>query len=193
MTEPNILSTLAAQADTVIGTYVGAGVSPFTAAHRELFQVIKGLSGLKIGAAKLHSTIIFSRGAVVEAELIQPILDTYKLPLKARISGAAAFDALPGTNLERDAEVATLVIKLDSPELMQLHAACRDLGCTHTFPELSPHVSLFYGVPKQECHEAADRLTAYIEKLPEPLYVELYKLYTEPLKQNWAADNTSKR
>lgn len=189
----DIFQTLAAQADAPAGTYVGATVKPFSEEHRALFQVIKGLSGSKVGEDKLHTTVIFSSGAVVAPELIQPMLDSYKPPLKARISGAAAFDALPGPNMERDGEVATLVIKLDSPELLQLHAACKALGCTHTYPELSPHVSLFYGVPKADCHEAAEKLTACIEVLAEPLYVELAKLYTEPIKQDWAVKNTSKR
>lgn len=189
----DILQTLATQADSPGGTYVGAKVEPFNDEHRALLQVIKGLSGSKVGEDKLHLTIIFSKGAVVAPELIQPMLDSYKLPLKARIIGAAAFDALPGPSMERDGEVATLVIKLDSPELLLLHAACKALGCTHTYPELSPHVSLFYGVPKAACHEAVEKLTACINQLQQPLYVKLSKLYTEPIKQDWAVNNTSKR
>lgn len=189
----DILNTLAAQADSPAGTYVGANVSPFTAKHRELFSVIKGLTGSKIGADKLHITIIFSKGTVVEPKLIEPMLAVYKLPLKARIIGAAAFDALPSADGSRSDEVSTLVIKLDSPELMELHAACKSLGCTHTYPELSPHVSLFYGVPKADCHAAVEALNAQIATLIEPEYVELNKLYTEPIKQDWAVKNTSKR
>lgn len=189
----DFFQTLALQADTPAGTYVGANVKPFTTEHRDLFSVIRGLSGSKVGEQKLHTTVIFSKGAVVEPELIQPVLDMYKLPIKARISGAAAFDALPQADGSRADDVATLVIKLDSPELMQLHAACKSLGCTHTYPELSPHVSLFYGVPKAECHAAAEALAAKIASLEEPLFVELDKLYTEPIKQDWAVKNTSKR
>ena len=189
----DILQTLALQADAPAGTYVGADVNPFTAKHRELFKVIKGLTGSKVGENKLHITIIFSKGVVVEASLIQPMLDVYKLPLKARIIGAAAFDALPSADGSRDVEVSTLVIKLESPELMQLHAACKDLGCTHTYPQLSPHVSLFYAVPKADCHAAVAALSEQIAALTEPQYVELSKLYTEPIKQDWAVKNTSKR
>ena len=180
----DIFQTLALQADTPAGTYVGANINPFTAEHRELFSVIKGLTGSKIGKDKLHMTVIFSKDAVVDALLIRPMLEMYKLPLKARIIGAGAFDALPSADGTRDTEVSTLVIKLESPEMMQLHAACKALGCTHTFPELSPHVSLFYGVPKADCHAAVEALNTKIATLTEPLYVELNKLYTEPIKQD---------
>lgn len=189
----DILQSLATQADTPAGTYVGAKVSPFTAEHRDLFKVIRGLTGSKVGEDKLHITVIFSKGAVVDAALLQPALDMYKLPLKAQLVGAAAFDALPAADGSRADDVATLVVKLASPELMELHAACKSLGCTHTYPELSPHVSLFYGVPKAECHAAVEALNREIAALPEPAFVELNKLYTEPIKQDWAVKNTSKR
>lgn len=193
MTENNILSTLATNADLPAGTYVGANISPFTAEHRELFSVIKGLTGSKVGADKLHITVIFSKSAVVNPELIEPLLAMYKLPFKARIIGAAAFDAMPAADGSRANDVATLVIKLESPELMELHATCKWLGCTHTYPELSPHVSLFYGVPKADCHAAVEALNAQVAALTEPVYVEINKLYTEPIKQDWAVKNTSKR
>lgn len=189
----NILNDLITQADAPGGTYVGANISPFTSEHRELFSVIKGLTGSKVGEQKLHSTIIYSKGKVVAAEPINAMLGMYKLPLKARIIGAAAFDALPGADGTRADDVATLVLKLDSPEMQEIHTACKELGCTHTYPELSPHVSLFYGVPKEACYSAVTALTEKLAQTAEPLYVELIKLYTEPIKQDWAIKNTTKR
>jgi hypothetical protein len=186
----NILSTLSASADAPTGTYVGANVSPFTADHRELFSAIKGLSGSKIGSSKLHTTVIYSK-QYVDPALLEPAIGLYKTPIRAKLIGAAAFDALPDPDDSRAADVAALVIKLECPELMQLHAACKDLGCTHTYPELSPHVSLFYGVPKADCHAAVDKLNAAITALQEPVYVELTKLYVEPIKPDWAVKNTT--
>lgn len=189
----NLLNTLVATADSPAGTYVGAKVDPFSDEHRALFQAIKGLKGAKVGADKLHITVIFSKGAYVDPTLIESALRLYKTPLKAKIVGAAAFDALPAADGSRDELVSTLVVKLECPELLQLHAACKELGCTHAFPELSPHVSLFYGVPAAECKQAVETLNAAISALPEPLYVTLNSLYSEPIKQDWAAANTSKR
>lgn len=188
----DILNTLASNADAPAGTYVGANIDPFTADHRELFSSIKGLTGSKIGSSKLHTTVIYSK-QYVDPELLEPALKTYKLPIKAKLIGAAAFDALPGPDGSQADDVATLVIKLECPELMELHAACKELGCTHTYLELSPHVSLFYGVPKADCHEAVDKLNAAIAALQEPAYVKLTKLYAEPIKPNWAVKNTSVR
>lgn len=193
MDQLSILNSLAVNADAPAGTYVGAKVEPFSDEHRSLFQAVKGLKGAKVGADKLHTTVIFSKGTYVDPTLIEPALKLYKTPLKAKIVGAAAFDALPAADGSRDELVSTLVVKLESPELLQLHAACKELGCTHTFPELSPHVSLFYGVPAAECKAAVEALNAAIAALPEPLYVTLSSLYSEPIKQDWAAANTSKR
>lgn len=188
----DILQTLITSADTPAGTYVGANVKPFDDAHRDLLKAVKGLSGSKVGAEKLHTTVIYSK-AYVDPTLLEPAIKLYKTPIKAKIIGAAAFDALPAADGSRADDVATLVIKLECPELMSLHAACKALGCTHTYPELSPHVSLFYGVSKADCHKAVDALNELIPKLEEPLYVELTKLYAEPIKQDWAVKNTSKR
>lgn len=188
-----LLKTLAGAAEAPTGTYVGAKVDPFTDEHRTLFQVIKGLKGAKIGADKLHITVVFSRDAYVDPGVIEPAIKLYKLPIKAKIVGAAAFDALPAADGSRDEQVSTMVIKLECQELLELHAACKSLGCTHTYPELSPHVSLFYGVPTADCKQAVDSLNAAITALPEPLYVNLTSLYSEPIKPNWAASNTSKR
>lgn len=188
----DILTTLVTRADAPAGTYVGANVAPFNDSHRELMQCIKGLAGSKVGAEKLHTTVIYSK-QYVDPNLVEPALQLYKTPIKAKIVGAAAFDALPAADGTRANDVATLVIKLECPELMQLHAACKQLGLTHTYPELSPHVSLFYGVPKADCHTAVDALNQAISKLTEPLYVDVTKLNAESIKPNWAVENTSKR
>lgn len=183
----DILNTLVAQADAP-----AANVSPFTEEHRALLKAVSGLTGSKVGAEKLHTTVIFSK-QYVDPAVIEPALKLYKTPLQAKIIGAAAFDALPKEDGTRADDVATLVIKLECPELMELHAACKQVGCTHTYPELSPHVSLFYGVPKADCHAAVDTLNGLIAKLEQPMYVQVSKLYAEPIKQDWAVKNTSKR
>lgn len=188
----DILNTLVTQADTPAGTYVGANLDPFTDEHRALLKAVSGLSGSKVGAEKLHTTVIYSMQYVEPAKL-EPLLKLYKAPLLAKIVGAAAFDALPSPDGTRADDVATLVLKLECPELMELHAGCKQLGCTHTYPELSPHVSLFYGVPRVDCRGAVDTLNALIAKLEQPLYVQVNKLYAEPIKQDWAVKNTSKR
>lgn len=181
----NILNALAAQADLPAGTYVGANVENFNIDHRRLFKNLSGLAGSKVAGERLHTTVIYSKPAYVAPEIIEPILASYKLPVKAKIIGAAAFDALPRDDGTVSDVVSTLVLKLESPELMQLHAACKDVGCTHSYPELSPHVSLYYGVPTAECHAAADDLTRQIEALSEPLYVTLTNFFTEPLRADW--------
>lgn len=188
-----LLKALVDVAEAPTGTYVGAKVNPFTNEHRSLFQVISGLKGAKIGADKLHVTVIFSRDAYVDPSQIELALKLYKLPIKAKIVGAAAFDALPAADGSRDEQVSTMVVKLECPELLELHAACKSLGCTHTYPELSPHVSLFYGVPTADCKQAVDALNKAVAALQEPLYVNITSLYSEPIKPNWAASNTSNR
>jgi len=189
----NILASLSEKADEPAGTYVGCKVSPFEEAHRELFQAIVGLEGSKVPAKKLHTTVIYSK-KYVDPKLLEPALEGYnQQPLQGTIIGAAAFDALPKADGTRADDVATLVIKLKCDPLLELHAALKELGCTHTYPELSPHVSLFYGVPKEECHAAVERLNTAISKLTEPLTVELHSLYAEPIKQDWAEKNTTKR
>ena len=189
MTDP--LNSFVLQTDSPIGICVGANVSPFTDKHRALLRTLK-LSGSKVSADKLHLTIIFSKQHV-ELASVEQALQLYKLPLNVKIVGAAAFDSPQAGDKVRTEELATLVLKLDCPELLELHAACKKLGCTHPYPELSPHVSLFYGVPKADCQAAVDILSELISKLEEPLYVELNKLYVEPLLPDWTVKNINKR
>jgi hypothetical protein len=188
----NILNFLANKADAPGGTYVGANVEDFNAEHCALFKSLSCIAGSRVASEKLHITVVYSKGTVVEPDLLKPAFDSYKLPLKAKIIGAAAFDAVPREDGTRADDVSTLVLKLECSELMQLHAACKDLGCTHTYPELSPHVSLCYDVPKAECHSAVDDLNSKIASLSEPLYVNITKLFTEPIKTDWVKANFKK-
>ena len=181
----NILNLLIEQADPT-GTYVGANIEAFNKSHKELLKSIDKLKGV---IPKLHTTVIYSK-QYIEPSILEDTIKSYKIPIQAKIIGADSFDALPDKNGKRAEEVSTLVLKLECKELIELHSKLKKLGCTHIYPQLSPHISLYYGVPIADCKEAVKILKAYISKLEEPLYVNLTKIFVEPIVEDWGKKNT---
>lgn len=174
----SMLKSLALQADA--GVYVGAKVEPFTAEQRKTLSAASGMIGAKVKQLKqLHVTVIFSERYVDHA-LVEPLLSAYKTPLKAEVTRAAALNSSAE-------DLATFALLLKCPELMELHAACKALGCTHIFPELTPHVSLFYAVPRALCSKYVVAFNEAYDAETEPLVLSIYDLQVKPLDPEWVA------
>lgn len=188
----NILKDLIASADKPTGTYVGVKCRPFNDNVKRVLKSMGDLEGNKVGSAKLHATVIYSHQPVAD-ELAKSTFSMIKTPFTAKVIGAAAFDALPSADGTRDANVSTIVLKLESDTLQAVHKALKDLGATHTYPELSPHVSLWYGVPADMAQAAVDKLNKALETEEAPLEVELTDFEARPIVDNWSAANTKKR
>lgn len=118
------------------GTY--AEVAPTPKSLRAIESVITKL-GIKepTPSSEIHCTITYSRKPCPSLADYEP-----QLPVSARIQGFRVFPMQTGGNC--------LVLELDSPGIEELHEYARRLGCSHDYPEYTPHVTLTYKWPNKE-------------------------------------------
>ena len=120
-----------------------------------------------IDSKDFHTTIIYSRQAIVQEH--QRNMNDYELKILAWRWPPVSIGILKSSpkSLKR-----CLVLKLEAPELVNLHDALCRAGATHDFPTYEPHVTLSYDVP--------DDFDWKKIVLP-PVYFIPSKIYFEPL------------
>lgn len=118
------------------GTY--AEVTPTPKSLRAIEKLISQLN-IKVPTPsnEIHCTVTYSRKPC-------PGLADYKpqLPVSARVQGFRVFPLRTGGNC--------LVLELNSPGIVDLHEYARSLGCSHDYPEYTPHVTLTYAWPSDK-------------------------------------------
>jgi len=118
------------------GTY--AELVPSSKSLRVIGKIINQLSiSNPTPTQELHCTLVYSRKPSPGLVDFQP-----DFPVKAQIVGFKIFPTQAGTNC--------LVLELDSAEIQELHKYARSLGCTHDYPEYTPHVTLTYSWPSDQ-------------------------------------------
>lgn len=174
------------------GVYICANIEAFNEPVKKALSSMGELTGGKVGADKLHSTIVYSTTSI-DVSLADVVLDQVEPPFKARIIAAASFDALPSDDGKRDVSLATIVLLLESNLLTSLHQTFRSIGASHSYLTYDPHVSVWYNVPRELAKEAVDRLNAALEG--QNLWVTITGFHMEPLddSDNWVANNTKER
>lgn len=146
---------------------------------------VKPKTGTEIPLDKQHVTLIYSQTSELDpGELLSKIESLFPHEIPAQVYEFASFDALPKDGT-RDATEATLVVKLKSDMLNKIHEKLKELGCEHSYPEYSAHVSLYYGVNKKEC-DLLVKLNNRIVKLPSDIRLAGYK--SEPIIEDWGKD-----
>jgi hypothetical protein len=128
-------------------------------------------TGTAIEPSKYHVTLVYSP----TTELDHPWLkDQIELFFPREITATAyEFDSFGD---------GTLVVKLKSVFLDRIHSKLLELGCTHTYPEYSPHISLYHGVDKKEC-EVLAKLNNRVVQLPTDIRLSNY--ISEPIIDDW--------
>lgn len=93
-----------------------------------------------------HCTLIYSEKSVIEPDRIASNLRTSGFDKKyvAAINGFELFDC------PEDSEKRSLVAKLDSLELLQLHDFLKGMGLAHSYKEFTPHITLRYAMDTAE-------------------------------------------
>jgi hypothetical protein len=118
------------------GTY--AEVLPSVKSLRVIEKIINTLKITQpTPSAEIHCTVTYSRKPC-------PSLADYEpdFPMRATVKGFKIFPLRTGGNC--------LVLELSSPEIEELHEYARSLGCTHDYPEYTPHVTLTYAWPSDQ-------------------------------------------
>lgn len=163
------------------GTYVGANVDELSPELKKLLSV--EVAGTRV--KKQHITVIYSL-VEVDYDIVNIVLDQISTPFKAEVIDAACFDALPSDDGTRDVNVSTIVLRLKSVALEAVHSSLLSIGATHTYKSYEPHVSIWYGVPREQAREVVDELNKIL-CAPDAtkLKITVTGLYVEPLQVDW--------
>ena len=118
------------------GTY--AEVIPTSASLNTIEKLIEKLNIKEpTPSNEIHCTVTYSRKPCPDLADYAP-----KMPVSARVHGFRVFPMRTGG--------ICLVLELDSPGIVDLHKYARSLGCSHDYPEYTPHVTLTYAWPTKE-------------------------------------------
>jgi hypothetical protein len=139
-------------------------------------------SGIEVPLDKQHVTLVYSVNSNIDPQLILQTLNT-EFPREFNVDAVefAYFDSLP-RNGERDSSLSTLVLKLTSPVLEMIHRRLLEIGCTHSYPDYSAHISLYYDVDRDECRKTVEQLNATVKL---PLSVKLGGYTSEIIVEDW--------
>ena len=129
-----------------------------------------------------HVTLIYSEGTNVDKGVITKLLRNYEGDLDVTTNGAAAFDSLPKDG-ERDEKLCTIVVKLKSGILDEIHEKLKKIGLNHSYPEFSPHVSLLYNIPIDQKQKAIDIVSKFLKA--DMSTVTLAKFNINPIIKDW--------
>ena len=139
-------------------------------------------TGTEVKLADRHVTLVYSEKSNLDpVKLLKVIEDKFPKKIQAEIIGFDCFDALP-KNGTRDVKKSTLVMKLKSPVLDKIHERLVELGCQHSYDKFSAHVSLYYDVEINECHQLKKTLE---RKTHLPMQIELSGYKSEPIDDDW--------
>lgn len=140
-------------------------------------------TGTEVPLNKQHVTLIYSEKSNIDPDrLLTKIQSEFPNEITAKVYEFACFDALPKDG-ERDENKSTLVVKLKSDMLEKIHVRLKQLGCSHSYNQYSAHVSLFYGVDRDECHRLVKTLNRAV-KLPTDARLSGYT--SERIIDDWS-------
>jgi hypothetical protein len=122
-----------------VGTYVEARYTAITRALLSQYSHEQGIP-LPIESEQLHTTILYSRAPLPNIHGIIEENPGWKLtPKEFRIFEA---NIEPGEG--------ALVLLLEAPKLIEMHANLRAAGGTHDYDDYVPHVTLTYRWPEDK-------------------------------------------
>lgn len=104
-----------------------------------------------------HITLVYSKEQSVDAKkLLKTLNQTFKDYGVAEITGADSFG--------KEEDKACIVLKLKSPQLKRINTALVQFGdIKHSYPDFSPHLTLFYDVKQEEADYWVDWLNQKVK------------------------------
>lgn len=139
-----------------------------------------------VNMSEPHITLMYSRGTNIDPRVVDNVMRTMPHEFQLSWASAECFDAIPKEG-ERDENKATLVLKVVSPTAMQIHESLKSLGMVHSYPELSPHVTIAYNVDRDEAYDCASRINEWMMSNPVGGLNKIFTTHIEskPIDENW--------
>lgn len=156
------------------GRYIGIRFTPDT--KEKLKQIIHSEEvPNKIDPSDFHSTVVYSRESNIPGYEVSGKLET---PIDAVIDSFDIFPSQDGKNC--------LVVKLQAPDLEDMHKKTKEHGASYDFDEYIPHVTLSYDAGEWS-QEDLDKLTQKYKGTK--LYGD--EEYDSEIIDNWFEKNSS--
>lgn len=133
-----------------------------------------------------HVTLIYSEFSNVNHDTINRICGDVDKGLIVDLIEAAVFDSIPKDG-ERDQNLATLVMKLKNDHIEKLHESLKSLGCVHSYPDYSPHVTVAYNVPREQAYESANKINMYLSEFGRLPPVVTTRFESKAIDKEWVA------
>lgn len=163
------------------GNYVCIGVEAPGISLRAM-PITVPTDGYECVPGKQHVTLMYSSNTSIDPEyLLKHISARFPESILAEIDHFACFDAIPKDG-ERDEDKCTIVAKLRSSMLNSIHESLKSEGCVHSYPEFSPHVSLWYDCDRTTGYQIAEQLNKDYKM--QTVVLQYYK--SEQIKKDWA-------
>ena len=149
-----------------IGTYVSCDYTITSAVKLQNWCDVNHIPS-PLASGHYHSTILYSRKAVFDA---QQIVEMFDETVEMKIIGFKLFDSADHP------EKCALVLELEAPLLIALHERLIKAGGTHDYNDYTPHVTVSYDAPSN--------LDLSLLKLPD-FVITINSFKAEPLDLNW--------
>lgn len=114
---------------------------------------------------KPHITLMYSPESAVPLDHIQYLLNRRNMNgASVIVTGVDIFDSLPDPENGLPEHVGCIVLKVNSPQINDLHFALQRLGCKHTYTPFSAHATLIYNCPIEQCRIAVKEIERTINE-----------------------------
>lgn len=140
----------------------------------------------KLAAGKSHITLMYSKESNVNQKTIANVLSTYPIDLDLDCCSSACFDSIPKAG-ERDESKGTLVLKINNQHLDKIHETLKSLGMQHSYPEFSAHVTIAYGVDREEAHDCANQISNWLIDPNNTISIKTTGFEHNPIDENWSS------
>lgn len=140
------------------GNYVSAKVSFDNSDIQKTFKIE---SGKFVPKSELHVTLMYSKETSIDTRKIEDLLSTIDFPLSGTFTHAASFDSKDSDG--NATGLATLVLEIDCPEVVNIHQELMNIGLKHSYDEYRPHCSLVYNIDAKECSLLVDKLNKILD------------------------------
>ena len=157
------------EAKKMPGNYVSIDVLNFKVPK---FAIPK--SGKILSRDKRHITLIYSENTDVPKSVIEKALESFPEKIIVAADKFAVFDN------PDDEKTVTLVLKVKSKNLDDMSKKLIDIGCKHSYDSINHHISIAYGVDKDEATRIVDEQPQYNDD------IIVSGLTIEPIVGDWS-------
>ena len=155
------------------GNYVSVGVTELPT------NMVSYLPG-KI-TPEPHITIMYSPSTDVDHDKIQYVLNRRKMNgSRIMVTGVEVFDTTKEDSTE---PMGCIVLRVNSPELNDLHNHLTRLGCVYTHEQYKPHATLIYNCPLEQCKIAVKEIEHAISH--DGVFLTCTNFTNEQINKDW--------